>query len=177
MIQKLLPRIIPATLEDYLAIQNMAQFYVYDTSRDCGFYISSNGLYEPKDYRIYFENADRKAFLVKIDEELAGFALLNQVSTLPETDWNIGEFFILARFQGKGIGRQVACHLWKMYPGFWEVSVLPENKSALAFWRKTVSGFTGDKYREEIKNVDYDARQPRRYILSFDAKKGVAFNQ
>jgi hypothetical protein len=33
----LLPRLILATLEDYPTIQNMARFYVYELSRECGF--------------------------------------------------------------------------------------------------------------------------------------------
>jgi hypothetical protein len=43
--------IIPATIKDYPAIQNMARFYVYDLSRSCGFIsnewnIPADGLYE-----------------------------------------------------------------------------------------------------------------------------------
>ena len=82
----------------------------------------------------------------------------------------MGEFFILAKFQGKGIGRAVAHQIWHMHPGTWEVSVIPENKTALTFWRNAISIFTGGKYFEEMKTVDHDEHQPKRYILTFDTE-------
>ncbi|HXF90771.1 MAG TPA: hypothetical protein VNJ29_02445 [Candidatus Nitrosotenuis sp.] len=44
-------QLIHATLDDYPTIQNMARFYVYDLSRECGFIsedwsLPSDGLYE-----------------------------------------------------------------------------------------------------------------------------------
>jgi len=168
--------ILPATLADYPTIQNMARFYVYDLSRECGLIsedwaIPSDGLYESSDFKNYFEEATRKAWLVKVADELTGFVLLNQAGTSPETKWNMGEFFILAKFQGQGIGRKVAHQIWTLHPGHWEVSVIPENKSALNFWRKTISAYTGDCYREEIKTIGYDQHQPNRIIFSFDSRQ------
>lgn len=98
-----------ATLSDYPMIQNMARFYVYDLSRECGFIssdwaIPADGLYESFDFKGYFQDLDKQAFLIKVNEEIAGFALLNENGIIPDTEWNMGEFFILAKFQGKGIG-------------------------------------------------------------------------
>lgn len=165
--------IIEATLNDYPTIQNMARFYVYDMSRSCGFICDEwacplDGLYESYDFKNYFDDPTRQAFLIKVGDELAGFVLLNKVGTQPHTDWNMGEFFILAKFQGAGIGGLVAHEVWKTHPGIWEVSVIPENKPALAFWRKVVSTFTAGSFAEEIKEIGYDNHQSKRYILSFD---------
>ena len=169
-------KLCKATLTDYPLIQNMARFYVYDMSRFCGFISDDwacpvDGLYESDDFKNYFIDETRKAFLVKIEDELAGFVLLNKIGTLPETEWNMGEFFIIAKFQGKGIAREVVNQIWKSYPGKWEVSVIPENKHALNFWRKTINHFTNGNYKEEIKKVDYDKHQPKRYILNFDTNE------
>ncbi|CEK11363.1 GNAT family N-acetyltransferase [Legionella hackeliae] len=169
-------QILKATLDDYPTIQNMARFYVYDMSRYCGFMndewaCPSDGLYESYDFKIYFEDAKRQAFLIKVGDELAGFALLNKEGTQLHTDWNMGEFFILAKFQRAGIGSHVAQELWKTYPGVWEISVIPENTSALAFWRRVVSTFTAGHYTEALKTVDYDRHQSKRYILSFDTHR------
>lgn len=167
--------IVEASLDDYPTIQNMARFYVYDMSRYCG-HISSewaipkNGLYECFDFKVYFEDIERKAYLIKVDEELAGFVLLNKCSTTPSVDWNKGEFFILAKFQGTGLSRQVTELIWSMHYGLWEVSVIPENIRGLAFWRKAISQATKGKYSEEIKIVDYDPDQPKRYIFNFRVK-------
>ena len=76
---------------------------------------------------------------------------MNQVVTSKDSDWNVGEFFILARYQGHSIGKSVAEKLWEMHPGKWEVSVIPENISALIFWEKTICEFTNNDFIKEIK--------------------------
>jgi predicted acetyltransferase/GNAT superfamily N-acetyltransferase len=167
-------KILQATLKDYPVIQNMARFYVYDLSRECGFISEdwacpSDGLYECFDFKCYFEDPSRRAYLITVGHELAGFVLLNQEGTSPATNWNVGEFFILAKFQGKGVAQQVAHQIWSTHPGLWEVSVIPENVNALNFWRNAVSKFSHGDYLEKICRVTYDAHQPNRYILSFQA--------
>ena len=46
---------------------------------------------------------------------------------LEPVDWNMGEFFVLAKFQGQGVGSQVAKQIVKEHPGKWSVAVMPEN--------------------------------------------------
>lgn len=166
--------LMQATIEDYPIIQHMWPFYIYDMGRDCGLNkgwdCPANLSFVSDDLTHYFTDPTRQAFLIKIGEELAGFILLNKLGTQPHIDWNMSEFFILAKFQGKGIGRLVAYEIWKTHPGIWEVSVIPENKSALVFWRKVVLAFTTGNYLEEIKEIDYDNHQPKRYVLSFDTR-------
>jgi predicted acetyltransferase len=170
------PHLIKATMNDYPVIQSMARFYVYDLSRYCGFISNewvcpSDGLFTDVDLKNYFQETTREAYLIKISDELAGFALLHHVKSIIDNNWVMAEFFILAKFQGQGIGTEVAEQLWKMYPGKWEVPIIPENKKALNFWRKVISSFTNGHYKDELKEVDYDKHQPKRYILSFDSKE------
>ncbi len=56
----------------------------------------------------------------------------------------MGEFFILAKFQGKNIAAHVAKQIWLNNPGRWEVLVTPKNKPALSFWRKTIAAFASN---------------------------------
>lgn len=163
-----------ATLSDYPMIQNMARFYVYDLSRECGFIssdwaIPADGLYESFDFKDYFQDLDKQAFLIKVNEEIAGFALLNENGIIPDTEWNMGEFFILAKFQGKGIGAYVAQRIWNEHPGNWEVSVIPENKNAANFWRRIIQSYSKSTFYESIQTVDYDIDQPQRIVFTFTA--------
>ena len=174
-------KIIKATIDDYPTVQNMARFYVYDMSRSCGFISDdwacpSDGLYESYDFKLYFDNPQRQAFLIKVHDELAGFVLLNQESTQHNIDWNMGEFFILAKFQGIGIGSRAAHEIWKTHPGVWEISVIPENKPALMFWRKAISTFTAGNYTEEIKAIKKDSHQLERSILNFNTHSHSSVN-
>ncbi|MCZ6925162.1 MAG: hypothetical protein O7D30_07525 [Rickettsia endosymbiont of Ixodes persulcatus] len=71
----------------------MARFYIYDISRYCGFTsdeydwaLPQDGLYEAVDYKKYFTETDQKVYLVKVNEEMAGFVLLNKVGTHNKID-------------------------------------------------------------------------------------------
>lgn len=172
--------LMAATIADYPLIQNMARFYVYDLSRECGFIspdwaLPSVGLYESFDFKEYFQNLTRRAYLIKVDQETAGFVLLNQEGIFPETNWNMGEFFILAKFQGKGIGSEVARQVWDLHPGNWEVSVIPENKSAATFWRRLIENYTKQTFKESLQYIEYDQDQP--YAYYFSVFSGLIFER
>ena len=167
---RLKPDLIKATLADYPLIENMWRFYVYDMGRYCGFNegweCPADLSFVPDDLTSYFVDQTRKAFLVKVGGELAGFVLLNKVSTKPEIDWNMGEFFILGKYQGKGIGEQVAVQIFEKFPGVWEVTVTPENVGALKFWRKIITVYSDNAFSEDRKIVDYPEPHPM-IILRF----------
>lgn len=164
-----------AILKDYPLIQNMARFYVYDLSRDCGhaskdWALPKDGLYESFDFKDYFENASKKAYLVTVCDEIAGFVLLNQETKNKPNTWNMGEFFVIARFQGRGVASYVADKIWRMHPGKWEVSVIPDNRKALSFLKKSIEGFTAGVFRQSIKTVTHDKCQPERILFEFESK-------
>lgn len=158
-------QLIPATSNDYFTLQNLARFYVYDMSRYCGFLphweCPENGLYEAYDFESYFIESHRYPFLVRVNHELAGFVLVNKMGLTADTDWNIAEFFITAKFQHRGIGQKIAKQLWQQYPGKWQVSVLPQNERGLQFWRKAISEFTKNQFSETTQKVGYDPDNPR----------------
>lgn len=167
-------RLIPATLADYPVIQNMARFYVYDISRSCGFTshewaCPKDGMYECFDFKIYFTEENRRAFLIKVDEELAGFALLHKQFKDEKFYWEMGEFFIFGKFQGKGIGEKIAREICQQFHGSWKVSVIPENTPAYGFWKRVIATYTNEHFMESIEKVDFDAHQPQRIIFRFES--------
>jgi len=165
-------QLIPATLDDFPTLHNMARFYVYDMSRYCGrdskdWALPKDGLYESFPFLNYIQDDDRRAFLVRVNGELAGFVLLNKITIFPETTWNMGEFFIMARFQGQGIAKEVLQKVWQEHQGDWEVSVIPENNLALSFWHKVIEDETRGCFTKETCLVDFDPHQPERIVFRF----------
>lgn len=160
-----------ALISDLPAVQNLARFYVYDMSRHCGFLkgweVPASGLYECIDLSLYFQENTRHAFLIKRGQELAGFALINQVGSSPEVDWNMGEFFIVAKYQGKGIGKTVAKQIFEKFPGIWEVMQIPENKPAIAFWKKVITEHTQGTFSEEEKKILDPSPPHRMHVFRF----------
>lgn len=178
LIKKIKPDVTleSATLNEYPMIQNMARFYVYDLSKECGhisdeWRLPSDGLFESFDFKNYFKESSRKVYLVRVYDDIAGFILLNQVTANESSDWNVGEFFILGQYQGEGIGKQAAEKIWQLHTGKWEVSVIPENQSALTFWENTIDKFTGFNFTKETKLIDFDRDQPKRIIFTFDSRQ------
>lgn len=174
-------QLVAATISDYPAIQSMWLFYIYDLGRqydyDKDWKYLSNLSFVSDNLMPYFSDKHWKAFLVKVNNEMAGFALLNKTSVSTQTVWHIAEFFILAKFQGQGFGTQVAQQIWEKYPGHWEISVIPENTTALGFWRKIIARFYNGNYTETIKKIDHDKEHPLRNVFSFDTQAHQIKNQ
>lgn len=147
----------PASIELKPIIQNMARFYAYDMSKYCGYLpnweFPDNGLYDALDLSPYWDEPQRYPFIIYIDDELAGFALVNTLASTPDVDWNMGEFFIVAKFQNKGIGRTIAIQLFNQFPGTWEVMQMPPNTPAIAFWKKVINAYTKGVFSEMRKTI------------------------
>ena len=162
-----------ASKKDKDKIQNLGRFYVYEMSRYCGFLPTwetpSNGLFECIDLSSYCDEPDRYAFLIKVEDELAGFVLINKVGSTPDVDWNIGEFFLVSKFQGKGIGRYVAEQIFNQFPGIWETSQIPENTAAIDFWDKVVSRYSHGQFEKTLKTVPKPKPHPM-IILKFTSQ-------
>lgn len=95
--------------------------------------------------------------MIRINSELGGFVIVNKSGISPEIDWNLSEFFIVAKFQGNGVGRHVAVQLFEKFKGAWEVSQLPSNKPAIAFWKKVITDYTKGNYSESRESkIDPD---------------------
>ncbi len=148
--------LIPATTVDYPVIQNLGRFYIYELSRFCGipyqsFKCPEDGLIEFDDNKIYFTNENHKAFVIRVDGELAGFVFVDISDVTNKVDYYLSEFFIMAKFQGHGVGRDVAIKIFDSFKGSWALGVIPENTGALAFWRKVVGEYSQEEYNEQRK--------------------------
>ena len=163
-----------ASLADYPLITRMWPFYVYELGRYCGFnphwQCPIDLSFVADDLSPYFMDSSRRAFLLKVNDALAGFVLLNKVGSFSGTEWNMAEFFIINYYQKKGIGQTIAAKIFNKFPGAWDVSVIPENTRALLFWKKVILNFTHNHYVEQQIAVNYDQNQPMRTIFRFDVK-------
>lgn len=165
-------KLVPATLDDdYLIIQNMGRFYVYDMSeyiKDEDWAIPENGLYECIDFKKYWqENAH--PFLIRYNQELAGFVIVDKKGADPNTDFNMAQFFILRRFKGQGVGKQIAKLCFDQFKGAWEVMVIPNNTGAYQFWKHTIKEYTADKFTES-KEIVAHLSQSEKVIFRFTSE-------
>ncbi|MCR9191500.1 MAG: GNAT family N-acetyltransferase [Gammaproteobacteria bacterium] len=138
-------------------IKNLARFYVYEFSRYTGEDFPKDGLFEAFEtsfnFDKYWDNKNYYPFIFHVDNQLAGFALINKKGSSVDIDWYLAEFYIVAKFQNKGIGRHIAMHLFAQFSGVWEVMQIPNNIPALSFWRKIIQQLTGGQYTETLTQI------------------------
>jgi predicted acetyltransferase len=105
----------------------------------------------------YWTEPGRFPFLIRGDEHLAGFALVDRKSRLSGADdvWDMAEFFVLRGHRRAGLGMAAAHRIFSMHPGTWEVRQGNANVAATLFWRATISTFTGGAYSEELVDDEH----------------------
>ncbi|QFT89605.1 hypothetical protein FIU87_13170 [Bacillus sp. THAF10] len=140
-----------ASYEDKPILQNLLQLYRYDSSEFDGHVLNRHGLYNYKYLDHQWTEDYRRPYIVKVNGEIAGFALLilgvpkefTKLSTYENTNV-ISDFFIMKKYRHKGVGKTVAVSLFEQFPGVWEIKQTCENKAAYQFWKKVISDYTED---------------------------------
>ena len=171
-------QLIPAQPKDLFVVKNMMQFYIYDMStylgRIKGWEMNENGQYDGiETLPLYWQEKDRYPFIVRVDNELAGFALINKIGSSPDIDWNMGEFFITHRFQKQGIGRNIAFQCFDQFQGSWEVMVIPGNDGAYPFWKIIIDQYTHGNFQETMQRLIMKKNEMR-HIFKFESKSKSA---
>lgn len=88
----------------------------------------------------YWLDGDRWPYMIEVDGQLAGFALVNTWSASRlGTDFALAEFYILPGFRRSGIGRRAFAALLDKHRGIWELSVVSKNEAAKKFWQRSIA--------------------------------------
>lgn len=122
--------------KDQLLIHHLFQFYLYEIATEAkssiNLKIGENGLFEYDKTVIddYFNKAKHYPYLIEVSHEVAGFSLIRHYPSNPNVI-EMGQFFILGKFAGQGVGKQAFLQSLKRHPGSWQVRVLPNNQRAL----------------------------------------------
>jgi predicted acetyltransferase len=143
------------TLEEVSAeaatlLRRLMQLYLYDLGSIDGWHISAEGLYGNAEHiERFWAEPGRRCFLIRVDGELAGFALIrNEASIAGRGTHEVSEFFVLRKFRRRGVGERAAVQLFDMAPGPWELSQMASNLPAQAFWRQVIGRYTGGRFAD-----------------------------
>ncbi|UVI29360.1 GNAT family N-acetyltransferase [Paenibacillus spongiae] len=148
--------------EDKTIVYNLMQLYRYDSSEFDGHVLNKHGLYLYKYLDHQWTDEYRRPFIVRVDGEIAGFALVSldvpkeymALSPAEKTN-SISEFFIMRKYRRRGVGRDAALSLFERFRGTWEVRQTEGNTSAYAFWKRVISEYKGqDSYLEKRVHND-----------------------
>ncbi len=142
--------VLPVLVKDKSVIQRMMELYQHDFSEFENIDLDEHGYFGYPYLDYYWVEEDRHPFMIQVDGKLAGFVLVNQCTYLPDSQYSIAEFFILRKYRKRGIGRQVACYVFDLFSGCWEIHQIHANKVAQQFWRNVIGAYTAGNYTEIV---------------------------
>ena len=125
--------VVRATIDDKPTILELMQFYMYDFSELTGWDLTDGARFEHRSFDVWWTDADRHPFLIRVDGRLAGMALVQ--SGEPH---DMSEFFVVRKYRRGGVGTRAARAVFAMFPGEWQVRQIAANTGATAFWRRTI---------------------------------------
>ena len=133
-------------------LRNLWQLYLYEFSRFTRDPLTPAGRFAETELDGVFSRANRHPLIIYADDSVAGFAIVDSgiksyFTNSPSVVY-MYEFFVLAAFQKRGLGEQVARRLFDQFPGQWEVFEMGGNLNAQHFWRKVIGRYTDGHYRE-----------------------------
>jgi predicted acetyltransferase len=121
-------------------IERLYQLYIHDLSSCVPQAVDEQGQFEnPSDFW-WAERAKEHLFLhlIRLDGRAIGFAMVGRppfAEQHTDAEYVMIEFFVARPYRRQGIGREAALKVLECFPGTWELSVAPGNRSAEAFWK------------------------------------------
>jgi predicted acetyltransferase len=143
----------------------LLQLYRYDFSEFTADDVAADGRYVTDQFQSYVSDAAYLPYLVRVDDQLAGFAILRRCDAVdgrgPVTD--IAQFFVMRKYRRQRIGEEVATRMFDRFAGVWQVAERPTNLPAQAFWRAIIGRYTGCGFEELLGDGD---RGPTQFFVS-----------
>ena len=137
------------------ALDRLVQLYLHDFSEFAPIgsphgEVNAEGRFAYPRLESYWQEDGLIPLLIRADDRLAGFVLVNKWSALGlPLDHVVAEFFVLRKYRRARVGTRAALLTFRRYPGRWEVPVAWYNLPAQAFWRSVADGL-GPVEVEEI---------------------------
>lgn len=151
--------------KDKSILQNLFQLYMHDITASLPMDVNEHGLFEYDYIDYYFTEENRHAYLVYIEDKIAGFVLvddefmvLDKINDSPCYDFS--EMFILNAYKKKGYGEIVVNQIFEIFKGNWEIRPVPRSEGAKKFWLKAVKNYTKDNFMEHYP-------KPNRLVITF----------
>jgi predicted acetyltransferase len=132
-------------IEQKATLANLLELYAHDFSEFHSIELGADGRFHYPHLEAYWRDPERFPFLATVDQQLAGFVLVQRGSQISgdKSVWDIAEFFVMQSYRRRGIGAVMAHNVWTRFPGQWEVRVMRANQAAVSFWQAAIERFVG----------------------------------
>lgn len=135
-------------------IRRMMELYLHDFSEFDEADLDEHGLFGYGDLDYFWFEPTHAAFIIRVDNNLAGFVLVDNEVFLKSSERSLTEFFVLRKYRRRGVGQQAAIAVFKRLRARWEVHVVERNLPAQHFWRTVLAAHTRGQFQETAFNND-----------------------
>lgn len=137
-------------------IRRMMELYLHDFSEFEGNDLNEHAMFGYGDLDYFWFEETHAVFIVRVDGQLGGFAMVDNEVVMEGNERSLTEFFVVRKYRRRGVGRTVAKRIFDELPAKWEVRVIAANVPAQAFWRSVILDYTGGRFDErELANDDW----------------------
>lgn len=144
-------------------LQQLFQLYAYDFSEYNGRNLNNCGFYAYAELDSWWLKRERYPYFLRVDEKLAGFALVSRESRVSRDSRVLSEFFVLRKYRRQGVGTEAARRIFDRFPGQWEVSQNVKNPTSLEFWGKVIPHYTEGGFRTQ--RYEDDGAEYRAFVF------------
>jgi predicted acetyltransferase len=141
-----------ATYRGRAALRRLFPLYIHDLSPHTTFFkLDDRGRWHPDLWRDWLRNPNVNCYLLTLAQKLVGFAIVGHrpfAHMSQDREHKVCEFFVLGAMRRGGLGRAAAVQVFDRHPGQWELTVLPTNRNAIAFWRSVLAAYTKGRCEE-----------------------------
>lgn len=166
-------QLVLVTEDEKEILRNLMEKYEYEFSQYELTDVNALGLYGYSYLDHYWTEEGRWAYFIKVNGQLAGFAMVNTFREADlETDYSMSEFFVMYKYRRSGVGRMAAEMAFRKHPGLWQLKYHPHNEISVHFWNRVVGDYTKGRYQklEAYPDADYLDGTPAT-ILVFNIEK------
>ena len=134
--------------EEKETLKNLLEKYDYEFSLYDKLDVNNSGLYGYEDLDHYWSKENRWPYFILVDDKIAGFVMVSDKSEVRdrETSFVINEFFVMRKYQRKGIGRDIVFKILDFHKGTWQLKLHPNNLPSVHFWGKVIDEYTHGQY-------------------------------
>ena len=142
--------IVPAVKENTPQLLTWLARYYLELSRYTPWLYDEAAPFSYPGIDSYWENPLHHGFLLRHHDEPAGFAFVHNYSHISGSAEisDIEEFSIFPEHRRTGVGRACAHHVFRLFPGRWEVRVRESNRPGMLFWQPVIAEFSAGDYRQ-----------------------------
>ncbi len=151
---------------------NPLEKYFYEFSQYDGGKFGNQGVFGYKYIDNYFTEKSRYAYFIMVDDELAGFALLNnrpEIDTNKLIEYSIAEFFVAYNFRRQGVATKAVDLLFEKHKGYYHIKYHKKNLASDALWKKIADKYSKGKYETFVGDESFrDGTESA--VLRFEVK-------